>query len=171
MERSAFLRSILFACAILSVSGCADILYTPTNSDLNDPDTSGCDQQTLEDNMVKSCRRLGDGSPVASAAPFFDVSRHTTISDPYKLSRKPSAAAQFFFELTPLGLFAPIFDYPPRETVYTGRVELANAPNNPASKFEFRVKAGETFTKTIVLDKPVTISIRCRPRGCTLSST
>ena len=190
MGRPTFLRSVLFACAALLVSGCADILYTPTNTALNDPDTSGCDQQTMGDNLVKSCRRLGEGSPVTSAAPFFDVVRHTTVADPYKLSQKPSLAAQFFFELTPLGVLAPIFDYPPKETVYTGSVELSISPPEAAarvaSKFDFHVKAGDMYTKTLEFNKSsgkesasddvryspdsVTVSIRCRSRGCTLSS-
>ncbi|HEX4047392.1 MAG TPA: hypothetical protein VH309_06135 [Elusimicrobiota bacterium] len=162
----------ILLCAVLLCSGCADILYTPTNAALDDPDVSGCDQQALEDNMVKGCRRLGEAVPMKSAAPFSGVVRRTTVADPYKLDQKPSLAAQFFFEMTPLGVFAPLFDYPPTETIYTGRVELAlaspGAPERDASKFDFQVKGGETFTRDV---GSRTISIRCRPRGCALTST
>jgi hypothetical protein len=186
-----FTRPALLACAALLASGCAGTLYLPANRDLNDADVSGCDRQAMDDALVKSCRRLGEGSPVKSAAPFFAVTRRTAVSDPYKLVEKPNLAAQFFFELTPLGLFAPLFDYPLRETVYTGRVELsvtpADAAARVASNFEFRVKAGETFTKTLEFNKSpglesgapaakytpdaVTIEVSCRARGCALSST
>jgi hypothetical protein len=180
LERSAFLKTVVLVCAALLVSGCASMVYSPANRELNDPDASGCDRQALEDALVKSCRRLGEGSPVKTAPPFFAVARHTAVADPYKLSEKPPLLSQFLFEFTPLGFFAPIFDYPPRETVYTGRVELSISPAEAAlgaaSKFDFRVNAGETFTKLLEFDKAryapdsATISIRCRSRGCELSS-
>jgi hypothetical protein len=191
MGRFMFLRSIVFMGAVFLVSGCANMLYTPATADLNDSDISGCDRQALDDNLIKSCRRIGTGSVVASEAPFFDVVRYTTIADPYKLSRTPPTAAQFLFELTPLGIIAPLFNYPPRGIVYTGRVEFsispAQAADRVAPKFAFRVKAGETFTKALEFNKPsreestslavryspdsVAISIRCRDRGCTLTSS
>ena len=142
------------------------MLYTPSNAALNDPDASGCDQQAMEDALVKSCRRLSEGVPVPSAPPFFDVVRRTAVADPYKLERKPTTEAQFVFEMTPAGIFAPLFGYPPKQTVYTGRVEPTGAPT-----FEFRVKAGETFTRTLTsaVGPAVAFSIRCRPRRCELT--
>jgi hypothetical protein len=182
---------VLLAGAVFHFSGCASIFYTPSNADLTDTDTSVCDPQALDDNLLKGCRSISEGTPLKSAPPLFDVLRRKLVADPTKLSEKPSATAQFVFELTPVGLFAPLFGYPPRETVYTGRVELAITPPEAArrveSKFDFRVKPGETFTKTLQfnrtpgkvldLDAPrfspeaVVLSIRCRPRGCELTST
>lgn len=156
------MRLALLAGAALLASGCASMVYSPANADLNDPEVSGCDRTAMEDSLVKSCRRLSEGASVKTGPPFFEVLRRTSLADPYKLSEKPSLAAQFFFELTPLGFFAPLFGYPPRETVYTGRVELASA------KFEFRVKAGETLVKTAGSE---TVSITCRARACELTST
>lgn len=166
--RTAVGRLAFLLCVSSLVSGCANMLYTPSNAALNDPDASGCDPQAMEDALVKSCRRLTDGSPVPSAAPFSEVVRHKTVADPYKLESKPSSVSQFVFELTPLGFFSPLFGYPPKETVYTGVVEPAGAP-----KFPFRVKAGETFTKSVPLSDqgPATYSIRCRSRGCALTTT
>ncbi len=191
MSRSARLFPCVFACASLLLPGCAAILYTPANSALNDPDTEGCDRQAMSDALVASCRVLGEGEPLKDAAPFFGVLRRTTVADPYKLSRPPSMLAQFFFEFTPLGLFAPAFDYPPRETVYTGRVRIAvlpaPMPRRAVAEFEFRTDGSGRFEK--ILDLPthggarsgaspartapenVTLQIACRPKGCRLSST
>jgi hypothetical protein len=158
--------AVLFLATVL-VSGCANMLYTPSNAALDDPDASGCDRQAMEDALVKSCRKLGDAVPVPSTPPFFEVTRRAAVSDPYKLEQKPGGGAQFAFELTPLGFLAPLFGYPPKTTVFTGRVELPGAP-----AFDFRVNASETFTKTVRLEGKgeTTLSIRCRTRGCTLSS-
>src|SRR5277367_3347218 len=99
------MRPIVLGFSVLLFSGCASMVYAPANGDLNDPDSSGCDHQAMEDSLVSSCRRLGTESPVPSAAPFFAVARRTAVADPFKLRRPPSLAAQFFFELTPLGFF------------------------------------------------------------------
>jgi hypothetical protein len=184
MRRWIRLVSSFFLCAGPLLSGCADIVYTPANSSLNDPDTDGCDHQAMADGLVASCRRLSDGKPLPDAPPFFGVRRRTAVADPYKLSDPPPLLSQFFFEFTPLGLVAPVFDYPPRETVYTGSVGLSFAPAEAArradAEFEFRTDGAGRFEKVVDFDRgasgvryvPASVKLRilCRPQGCALSS-
>lgn len=168
------------------LAGCAAVLYTPANSSLNDPDTDGCDHAAMADALIASCRRLSDGEPLPDAPPFFGVLRRRTTADPYKLSSPPPMLSQFFFEFTPLGFVAPVFDYPPRETVYTGRVRLALSPGEAArradAEFEFRTDGAGRFEKLVDFNRDagagavryapasVKLVILCRPRGCALSS-
>lgn|GEM_PF-2476588 len=185
MRRWLQLVPCLFLCAGPLLAGCAEIVYTPSNASLNDPDTDGCDHAAMADALVANCRHLSEGESLPDAPPFSGVLRRTTVADPYKLSDPPPLLSQFLFEFTPLGFIAPAFNYPPRQTVYTGRVKLelspAEASRRAASEFEFRTDGAGRFETLVDFSRgagamrymPASVKLRilCRPRGCALSST